>query len=209
MWTTSVEGEGTGAYTAIGLEVREEWTAPDGRRRWITRPVGPVRFPSARDRERWEADGQADLSVPPSEDRTHTGFYVGGVKQSYGDLLGLPRDPQILYERFREAAIECECGNGVDDQTFVVAVELLRSAPLPAELRGAILRAIALIPEIEQRPERDVTGRAGVGVAYNGTQGRQSLIFDPETYELLGDRQGAGGTADIESGIVGSIEARP
>src|SRR5215211_5690866 len=24
-WTTSVEGSGTGAYTAIGLELREEW----------------------------------------------------------------------------------------------------------------------------------------------------------------------------------------
>ena len=191
------------------METREEWTAPDGRRRWITRPVGPVRFPSAQDRERWRADGRPDLAVPPSEDRTSTGFYLGGTKQSYGELLGLPRDPQILYERLRDAAIECECGNGVDDQTFVVAVELLRTAPLPAQVRAAILRAIALIPGIEQRAERDVTGRPGVGIAYNGTQGRQSLIFDPETFELLGDRQGTGGTADIASGIVESIEARP
>jgi hypothetical protein len=46
-------------------------------------------------------------------------------------------------------------------------------------------------------------------VAYNGTQGRQALIFDPATYELLGDRSGAGGTADLESGIVDSMTARP
>ena len=208
-WTTSVEGEGTGAYTAIGLEIREEWTAPDGRRRWITRPVGSVRFPSARDRGRWQADGRPGLAASPSEDRTRTGFYVGVMKQSYQEVLGLPRDPQLLYERFRDAAVACECGNGVDDQTFVVAVELLRRTPLPADLRAAVLRAIALIPDIEQRPERDVTGRPGFGVAYNGSQGRQALIFDPETYQLLGDRQGIGGTADLESGIVGSITARP
>ena len=91
----------------------------------------------------------------------------------------------------------------------MIAVELLRGAPLPTDLRAAILRAIALVPGIEQRAERDIQGRPGVGVAYNGSQGRQALIFDPATYELLGDRNGAGGTADLASGIVGSITARP
>ncbi len=200
---------GTGAYTATGLEIREEWTAADGTRRWITRPVGPVGFPSPRDRARWEADGRPDLAAPPSEDRTRTGFAVGPAKYSYRRLLDLPRDPQRLYERFRAAAVECKCGNGVDDQTFVVAVELLRTAPLPTDLRAAILRALALVPGIEQHPERDIAGRPGVGVAYDGSQGRQALIFDPSTYELLGDRSGAGGTVDTESGIVDSITARP
>jgi hypothetical protein len=208
LWTTGVEGR-TGAYTAMGLEVREEWTAADGTRRWTTRQAGPLRFPSARDRDRWEADGRPDLLPAPSEDRTRTGFAVGVRKQSYEQILGLPRDPHALYQRFHDAAVECRCGNGVDDQTFVVAVELLRGTPLPTDLRAAILRAIALIPDIEQRAERDVAGRPGVGVAYNGSQGRQSLIFDPSTYEMLGERSGAGGTADLESGIVGSATARP
>ena len=74
----------------------------------------------------------------------------------------------------------------------MVAVELLRGTPLPTDLRAAILRAIALIPGIEQHAERDIMGRPGVGVAYDGSQGRQALIFDPSTYELLGDRSGAG-----------------
>jgi hypothetical protein len=208
MWTTAVEGR-TGAYTAIGLEVREEWTAADGSRRWTTRQAGPLRFPSARDRDRWQADGRPDLTPPPSEDRTRTGFSIGATEHSYGQLLGLPRDPRTLHERFRDAAVECECGNGVDDQTFVIAVELLRTAPLPTDLRAAILRAIAHIPGIEQRPERDILGRPGIGVAYDGSQGRQALIFDPATYELLGDRNGAGGSADLESGIVDSMTARP
>jgi hypothetical protein len=209
MSTTSLEGKGTGAYTVMGLEVREEWIAADGSRRWTTRQAGPLRFPGARDRDRWEADGRPDLMPPPSEDRTRTGFYIGMRKRSYRQLLGLPRDPQILYERFHDAAVECQCGNGVDDQTFVVAIEFLRTTPLPMDLRAAVLRAMALIPGIEQHPERDVLGRPGVGVAYNGSQGRQALIFDSSTYEILGDRSGAGGTADLESGIVNSMTARP
>jgi hypothetical protein len=208
-WTSSLEAKRGGAYTVMGLEVREEWVAADGTRRWTTRQAGPLRFPSAGDRDRWEADGRPDLLPAPSEDRTHTGFYIGPTKQSYRQLLALPRDPRILYERFHDAAVECRCGNGVDDQTFVVAIEFLRGTPLPTDLRAAILRAMALIPGIEQHAERDVLGRPGVGVAYNGSQGRQTLIFDPSTYDLLGDREGAGGTADLESGIVNSMTDRP
>ena len=209
-WTTGVEGKTVGAYTAMGLEVREEWTAADGTRRWTTRQTGPLRFPSARDRQRWEADGRPGLMPPPSEDRTQTGFNVGVREYSYAQLLDLPRDPQALYQRFHDAAVECRCGNGVDDQTFVVAVELLYTAPLPTDLRAATLRAIALIPGIEQRAERDIMGRPGVGVAYDGSQGRQALIFDASTYELLGERSGAGGgSVDVASGIVDSPTARP
>jgi hypothetical protein len=208
LWTTSVEGKG-GAYTAMGVEIREQWTAADGTRRWTTRPVGSVRFPSAQDRQRWEADGRPSLVAAPSVDHTRNGFIIGPQEYSYRQLLALPRDPHALYTRFHDAAVACRCGNGVDDQTFVVAIELLRDAPVPADLRAAILQAMALIPGIDQRAERDITGRSGVGVAYHGTQGTQSLIFDPKTFQLLGDSEGAGGTADLESGIVDSPTTRP
>jgi hypothetical protein len=207
-WTTAVEGTG-GAYTAMGRELREEWTASDGTRRWTTRQAGPLRFPSARDRARWEADGRPDLAPPPSEDRIRTSFHVGTSTYSYRQLLGLPHDPERLYERLRDAAVQCRCGNGVDDQSFVVAVELLRTTPLPTDLRAAILRAMARIPGIEQHTAPDILGRPGVAVAYEGSQGRQALIFDPSTFDMLGERTGAGGTSDLESGIVDSITATP
>jgi len=91
-WTSGVEGKEVGAYTVTGLEIREEWTATDGSRRWTTRQVGALRFPSARNRARWEADGRPDLTPPASEDRTRTGFSLGTTKYSYGQLLDLPRD---------------------------------------------------------------------------------------------------------------------
>jgi hypothetical protein len=208
LWTTSVEGR-TSAYTAMGLQIREEWTAADGARRWTTRPVGPLRFPTPGDRERWVADGRPDLIEQPSVDHSHTGFVMGAREYSYRQLLALPRDPQTLYSRLHSAAVECRCGNGVDDQTFAIAVELLRTNPLPTGLRAAILQATARIPGIEQHRERDITGRRGIAVAYHGSQGTQELIFAPGTYELLGDREGLGGTADVAAGIVGSPTARP
>ena len=208
LWTTGVEGSG-GAYTAMGLELREEWTAADGFRRWTTRPLGELRFPSAQDRARWEADGRPDLIPAASVDRTRSGFSIGVRRYSYRGLLALPRDPEALHRRFRDAAIACRCGNGVDDQTFVIAVELLRTTPLPTGLRAAILRATALIPGIEQHEQDDITGRPGIAVTYHGTQGSQALVFDPATFELLGERSGAGGTADLASGIVASPTARP
>lgn len=208
VWTTGVEGD-AGPYTAMGTELREEWTAANGTRRWTTQPRGPVRFPSARDRARWEADGRPDLIAAPSVDRTRDGFSLGARRYGYRQLLALPRDPQALYRRFRAAAVACECGNGVDDQTFVTAVELLRTTPLPTDLRAATLRAIALVPGIEQYAEDDISGRPGIAVTYNGSQGSQSLIFDPSNHQLLGDRSGAGGTADEESAIVDSMTARP
>jgi len=39
---------------------------------------------------------------------------------TYRELLALPRDPATLYRRFHDAAVECECGNSVDQETFVL-----------------------------------------------------------------------------------------
>jgi hypothetical protein len=48
-----------------------------------------------------------------------------------------------------------------------------------------------------------------VGAAYAGAAGERVLLFDPRTYELLGENEDAGGSADLESAIVGSSTARP
>jgi hypothetical protein len=135
---------------------------------------------------------------------------LGNDAVPYSKLLDLPRDPEALYRRMHDAAVECECGNGVDQETFVIAGDLLRDNPIPTDLRAAVLRAAALIPGIELLDhQRDAAGRPGVGVAFDGVGQRGVLIFDPKTYELLGENDGLGGSADLESAIVGSLNARP
>ena len=55
----------------------------------------------------------------------------------------------------------------------------------------------------ERRRRPDLRGPGpGFGVAYSGSQGHQALIFDASTDELLGDPNGAGGTANLDSGII-------
>jgi hypothetical protein len=129
------------------------------------------------------------------------------------------------FGHLRATAVECDCGHSVDSETFVIAGDLLRDTPIPADLRAALLRAAALIPGIKLvQHERDVAGRPGIGVAFDYGSERSALIFDRATYQLLGENQrvlertsyadakpGAliGGSADLESTIVDSINERP
>jgi hypothetical protein len=174
--------------------VREDWVGVDGRRRWVMPVYG-------------QPGERSEYHAPPPKQPP---FYDGVNHVTYAELLDLPRDPGALYRRLRQSAIECECGNGVDEETFVIAADLLRDNPIPTGLRAAIMRATALIPGIELLDhQRDVAGRPGVGVAFDSPGRRKVLIFDPRTYELLGEKEGNGGSADLESAIVSSIDERP
>jgi hypothetical protein len=115
--------------TAWGIDqpgVRESWVAIDGTRRW---------------RDRGE-----DHRVGPSKDGA---FYIGNESMTYAQLLDLPRGPELLHARLRQAAVDCECGHSVDHETFVIVGDLLRENPIPADLEAALLRSAALIPGIK------------------------------------------------------------
>jgi hypothetical protein len=72
--------------------------------------------------------------------------------------------------------------------------------------------------------DRDVAGREGIAVAYDYDGHRRALVFDRDSYRLLGETErrlasagdvdGApgrliGGSAYVESGIVASDTQRP
>jgi hypothetical protein len=224
----SIGGDSGGGYTVIGPGVRESWVAVDGERRFRTRPDGPVRFPGPRDKERWEAAGRppgvvrSDHHVSPPKDGP---FYLGVEEMSYAQLLDLPREAAPLYRRLHEAAVDCQCGHSVDNETFVIIGDLMRENPIPVDLEAALLRAAALIPGIKLiGPERDVAGRLGVGVAVDYAGHRNVLVFDSNTHELLGENERLlerknyvdgdpgeliSGSAVIDSGVVGSMSAVP
>jgi hypothetical protein len=230
MRSNSLIGGDESGYTAIQPQVREEWVAADGTRRVHVRPAGPLRFPGPRDRARWEADGSPQISSPGPEDYLSGAprrgpFYLGDAPMTYHELLALPRDAEGLYARLRAAAVKCECGHSVDDETFVIVADSLHTLPLPDDLRAALLRAAALIPGIELVPrERDAAGRQGVAVASDYAHRRDALVFDSDTHELLGETtrqlardefadgspgQQLGATAYMEAGIVASRTQRP
>jgi hypothetical protein len=230
MRTDTLIGGDESGYTAVQPQVREEWVAADGTRRTRTAPAGPVRFSSARDRARWEAAGSPPLGSDAVEDHRSAKprrdpFSLGDAPMSYAGLLALPRDADALYARLRAAAVDCECGHNVDDETFTIVADTLHTTPLPRDLRAALLRAAALIPGIQfVAHERDAAGRRGIAVGHDYARRREALVFDGRTYELLGEttRQLArdefaggrpgqllGATAYVRSGIVRSRAERP
>jgi hypothetical protein len=173
---------------------RESWVAIDGTRRWLD-----------------ERQPGADFRVGPREKP----FHVGDDAISYDQLVSLPRDAEALHARLRQAAIDCECGHSVDHETFVIVGDLMRENPIPADLEAALLRSAALIPGIKLiESERDVASRPGVGVAVDYRGYRNVLIFNRDSYELLGENERhngklIGGSAVMESGAVRSMTALP
>jgi hypothetical protein len=70
-------------------------------------------------------------------------------------------------------------------------IDLLREAYLPAAQRAALFRAAATIPGVTSVKEsRDAAGRKGVAAALviKEMGVREEYIFDPETYQFLGER---------------------
>jgi hypothetical protein len=227
--TTEVDGQPIG-YNAP--EIREDWIAIDGYRGFRSRSAGPVRFVGPRDRARWVAAGRPDLFTHDDSGRmfrhrpdagseaARKPFYDGSKQVSYRELLALPRDPGALHARLRAIADSCDCGQSLEQETFVIVGDLMRDTPIPGDLRAALLRAAAHIPGIERIDRvRDVAGRMGTGVAIDSQGTRSALIFDPRSYELLGESEFAlegaefadaepgelvSGSAVMESGIVSS-----
>ena len=230
MRTDTIVGGDESGYTAVQPQVREEWVSADGTRRARIVPAGPVRFPSPRDRARWEtagspsfeSDGVEDYWFPTPRKRP---FYLADRSMTYAGMLALPRDAEALYGRLRAGAVECECGPNADHETFTIVADTLHTTPLPNDLRAAFLRAAALIPGIKfVSDERDAAGRRGIAVGHDHARRREALVFDSHSYQFLGEttrqlaRDGyAGGrpgrllgsTAYMESGIVTSRAERP
>jgi RNA polymerase sigma-70 factor (ECF subfamily) len=210
-----------GGFRFSDPTIREDWYATDGYRGVRTHSAGPLEFPTPRDRARWEAAGRPEVSLGrdgqafgdrprPGSPRAERPFNLADEDLSYADLQALPRDPGDLYERLRAAARDCGCGPSVEAETFNIVADLLRDAPITNDLRAALLRAAALVPGIEfVERERDVSGRAGVGVVLAGPGTRHALVFDPGSYTLLGENEGSWGSAWLDSGVVDSPEATP
>jgi hypothetical protein len=90
--------------------------------------------------------------------------------------------------------------NPRDQQAFITVGDLIREAYLPPQALAAIFEAAAQIPGVRVVPGvTDAAGRSGIAVARDDRAVRQELIFDPKTYQFLGER----------SIVVGHFEGQP
>lgn len=117
-------------------------------------------------------------------------------------VAGLPTDPGALYERAR---VDARGTALPDDQTFTLLTDLAlsHSPHLAPELKAAVLRAIALVPDVELTGEGDtLLGDRGVVVSRveDVTGTRREVVFDPATGKFLGER-----AVDLHGGLPGTV----
>ncbi|WP_169944198.1 CU044_5270 family protein [Microbispora sp. H11081] len=105
---------------------------------------------------------------------------------AYVNLKNLPADPEkmraYLYDRPRG-------DNPPDTGAWTAVGDLLRETYVPAPQRAALFKAAATIPGVTVTENvEDASGRSGIGVGRVSRGVREEIIFDPSTYELLGER---------------------
>ncbi|WP_170180614.1 CU044_5270 family protein [Actinomadura pelletieri] len=113
----------------------------------------------------------------------------------YASLSRLPTDPAKMYQHlFR--------GLGNDEQAnrdaWQRVMGMLNEAYMPAAQRAALYRAAAAIPGVTTVPQaEDAAGRKGIAAAMTikAMGVREEYIFDPRTYQYLGER-----TVVVDSG---------
>jgi hypothetical protein len=139
----------------------------------------------------WSADGN---------------YYFGGESLSRKQLAAYPRDPQAMYNRMKRSA-ERENRRAakamknlppevrVAPEDLPSAKQLLWTAltdtgsagqPLPADLRSARLRALALLPGVRADGSgTDAFGRKGTRIVWDDQGVRNEQLYDEENASLL------------------------
>jgi hypothetical protein len=110
------------------------------------------------------------------------------LRDDYATLKRLPTDADAMREHlFRLFPAEGKAD--LNQAVWMGASEWLRESYMPPEQRSALFTALSTLPGIlVVQDAEDAAGRQGiaVGVAMDGV--RQELVFDAETYTLLGER---------------------
>ncbi|MEV8633199.1 CU044_5270 family protein [Streptosporangium sp. NPDC051023] len=108
------------------------------------------------------------------------------LRYDYASLKKLPTDVDgmraFLYTGERG-------GDSKDAAAWTAASDMLQENYMPAAQRAALFKAIGTIPGVDAvENAEDAAGRRGIGVGRISWGVREDLIFDPRTYEFLGER---------------------
>ncbi|WP_430791160.1 CU044_5270 family protein [Actinoplanes sp. G11-F43] len=118
-------------------------------------------------------------------------------------LTELPADPDVLLEHAYTATRE-DTNVPRDRAAFDYIGDAVDESALPPALTGALFRAAAKIPGVAMVENSvDALGRPGVAVAMTYLDERTEWIFDPATFEYLGQRSYL--VADTLDGRAGTL----
>jgi hypothetical protein len=177
----NVNSQGVTTWTNEPPKLRQIWLSVDGRSNGLLRER-PLAGPGA-----WTftyqlagcRNGHAN-PVPRqvSDDSCDT-------RPAYRGDLPTTADAMLKY-LYRHS----DGGNPRDQQAFVTVGDTIRESYLPPAALSAMFAAAARIPGVTVDHDAvDASGRHGIAVArtFNGIAAE--LIFDPDTYRYLGDRE--------------------
>jgi hypothetical protein len=201
---------------------REDWIAADGSGA-IRSTRGDPAFLSEQDRAEYEAllaSGETDL-LKAGTSRDTLGPDEAMSVTSYEDL---PTDPEVLWKMIQDRDPLFGGGAPGLDVSWQIIEEHLTVPYVPPAVRAALYQVAANFPGVELLGTvEDRLGRSGIGVAYANDGQRESLIFDPDTSEVISQETTvteAGyppgvapgttiGWAVYERGVVDAIGQRP
>ncbi|MFG3600229.1 CU044_5270 family protein [Micromonospora chersina] len=96
----------------------------------------------------------------------------------------LPTTPDAMFSWLYENS---DGGNPRNVQAFITVGDLIRETYLPPATLSALFSAASRIPGVTvDKDAQDASGRRGIGVKMPA--GGAELVFDPQTYEYLGER---------------------
>jgi hypothetical protein len=204
-YTTSVLDARGGPFSAVLPTTRETWMGRDGSGRFVERATAAPRFLGPRDRKRWEAAGHPQLGDgaggPQATSFDDHGFGAGAHTLTYEQLVALPSAGEAMYRRLIELA--GDAGPSPDAEAFTIIGDLLRSAPVPPAVRAGLYRAAAYIKGVRYAGEvKDALGRRGLALELRTPSGRDRLIFDPASSQILAEET-------VLSKRIDTMDARP
>ncbi|WP_433254201.1 CU044_5270 family protein [Streptosporangium sp. CA-135522] len=108
------------------------------------------------------------------------------LRTDYASLKKLPDDAEGMRAHLYTGD---RGGNSKDEAAWTAVGDMLRENYMPPAQRAALFKAVGTIPGVDVvQDAEDAAGRKGIGVGRVFAGVREDLIFDPETYELLGER---------------------
>lgn len=182
-------------WAALVPEDRALWVSPNGSGRLVTRIKAPE-FLSVRDRAAWTHNGSPSLGAgtvtdqvfaPTSNVSSEADSTTGDGALAYRDLSQLPTDPETLGKLIENRAVEG--GPPGDAESLAIVGDLLRQQSASPQLRAALFSVASSLPGVHFIGRADDSaGRPGEVVAAVETGVRRELIIDPNTSQLLGER---------------------
>lgn len=189
VWSTETVTQDGQSYQWLDTEKMDMYIPADRTAEWVWQRSG--RIPTVFFDARAEAYVR-DQNVQPHPEllRASKGEFYGQPGGIYTeDMSSLPRDPHRLLNSIYKRTLGK--GQSVDGEALVFIADLLRTGIVPADLRAALYKAAAMIPGVTvMEGQANLEGRTGVAIGRDeGTFSRQEIIIDPQTGQLIGERQ--------------------